>query len=196
MANGSPWNYLMCGILVAVLALLCSCQVPFPGESPTSTPTGGAPMAIQITSSAFTEGSMIPKQHTCDGKNISPPLVWTGIPDNARSLVLIADDPDAPSGTWVHWVVFNIPATVKELPEGIAPVETLPTGGTQGKSSFGKTGYGGPCPPSGTHRYFFKVYALDTELNLRSASTKGDVVKAMDGHVIAQGQLMGTYKRS
>jgi Raf kinase inhibitor-like YbhB/YbcL family protein len=153
-------------------------------------------MALQVTSSAFTQGGMIPKQYTCDGKNISPPLAWTGVPSNAKSQVLIADDPDAPVGTWVHWVVFNIPSAVRELPEAIAPIETLPTGGTQGKSSFGKIGYGGPCPPSGAHRYFFKIYALDTELNLRSASTKDDVVKAMDGHVIAEGQLMGKYQRS
>jgi len=153
-------------------------------------------MALQVTSSAFTPGGVIPKQYTCDGKNISPPLAWAGVPSNAKSLVLIADDPDAPVGTWVHWVVFNIPSAVRELPEAIAPIETLPTGGTQGKSSFGKIGYGGPCPPSGAHRYFFKIYALDTELNLRSASTKDDVVKAMDGHVIAEGQLMGKYQRS
>lgn len=196
MVEGSLRIYVKYGGLIAILALLCACQVPFVGDSPALTPSGGATMALQVTSSAFTPGGVIPKQYTCDGKNISPPLAWAGVPSNAKSLVLIADDPDAPVGTWVHWVVFNIPSAVRELPEAIAPIETLSTGGTQGKSSFGKIGYGGPCPPSGAHRYFFKIYALDTELNLRSASTKDDVVKAMDGHVIAEGQLMGKYQRS
>jgi Raf kinase inhibitor-like YbhB/YbcL family protein len=152
-------------------------------------------MAIMITSPAFQEGGMIPKQYKCDGQNVSPPLAWDSVPGNAKTLALIADDPDAPGRTWVHWVVFDLPATTKSLSENVPPQETIAGGGKQGTTDFRKIGYGGPCPPSGTHRYYFKVYALDRELGLDSKTTKDQVLKAMEGHILAQGQLMGRYKR-
>ncbi|MBI5581410.1 MAG: YbhB/YbcL family Raf kinase inhibitor-like protein [Deltaproteobacteria bacterium] len=152
-------------------------------------------MAITITSSAFTEGAMIPKKHTCDAEDVSPDLKWSGVPKEAKSLALICDDPDAPAGTWVHWVLFNIPADVNALPAGIPSDAALKNGARQGKNDFRKLGYGGPCPPGGTHRYFFKVYALDTVFSLDSGSTKAQVVAAMKGHILAEGQLMGKYKR-
>ena len=150
---------------------------------------------MEITSTAFSEGEMIPQEYTCDGKDISPPLAWTGVPAGTKSLALIADDPDAPVGTWVHWVAFNIPPDVTELPEAI-PTDALPTGGTHGTNSWRRPGYGGPCPPGGTHRYFFKLYALDTELALKAGASKKDVEKAMKVHILAEAQLMGRYKRS
>jgi|SRR5947209_3735700 len=150
---------------------------------------------MEIKSSAFQEGGMIPKQYTCDGQNISPPLEWSDVSPGAKSLALIADDPDAPSGTFTHWVIFNMPATAKGLPENLAQQGTIEGGGRQGKNDFKKSGYGGPCPPSGTHRYFFKLYALDRDLSLDDNATKSDVEKAMQGHVLAQGQLMGRYQR-
>jgi hypothetical protein len=147
-------------------------------------------MAIQLTSSAFTEGSTIPKKYTCDGEDISPALEWSGVPQGTKSLALIVDDPDAPVGTFVHWVLYDIPADATGLPEGVTGTGTL------GKSSFGKTGYGGPCPPKGpAHRYYFKLYALDTALGLKAGSTKAEVEKAMQGHILAQGQVMGKYSR-
>jgi Raf kinase inhibitor-like YbhB/YbcL family protein len=152
-------------------------------------------MAITITSSGFTEGAMIPKKNTCDADDISPDLKWSGVPKEAKSLALICDDPDAPAGTWVHWVLFNIPADVNMLPAGIPADAALKNGSRHGQNDFRKLGYGGPCPPGGTHRYFFKVYALDTVLSLDSGSTKAQVVAAMKGHILAEGQLMGKYKR-
>jgi Raf kinase inhibitor-like YbhB/YbcL family protein len=150
---------------------------------------------MQVTSTAFNDGGMIPQQYTCDGQDKSPPLNWGEAPDKTRSFALIADDPDAPGGTFVHWVLYGLPAEVHELPEGVPDNETLPSGARQGVTGFGAVGYGGPCPPSGTHRYFFKVYALDTELSLPPGRSKADLLKAMEGHVLAQGQIMGKYKR-
>lgn len=153
-------------------------------------------MSIQITSSAFSEGNSIPKKYTCDAEDASPPLAWSGAPAGTKSLALIADDPDAPVGTWVHWVIYNLPPTLTELKEGIAKTPTLEGIGVQGTNDFRKTGYGGPCPPRGKpHRYFFKLYALDTALNLQAGASKTDLEKAMRGHILAQGQLMGTYGR-
>lgn len=150
---------------------------------------------IQITSSAFKEGEFIPAKYTCDGKNVSPPLRWEDVPANTKSIALISDDHDAPAGDWVHWIVFNIPAQVKELQENIPVKKILDNGAKQGLNDFHKIGYGGPCPPGGTHRYFFKIYALDTELQLNPGSTKTEVLKAMGNHVLGQGQLTGKYKR-
>jgi Raf kinase inhibitor-like YbhB/YbcL family protein len=152
-------------------------------------------MAIKLTSSAFVENGLIPKQYTCDSKDISPPLKWESVPEKTKSFALICDDPDAPMGTWVHWVLFNLPANKRELPENLPPIATLPDGSRQGKNDFGKIGYGGPCPPSGTHRYYFKLYALDQPLDLKAGATKGQLLKAMEGHILAEGQLMGKYKR-
>lgn len=152
-------------------------------------------MALQLTSEAFSDGTTIPKRFTCDGEDISPPLSWSGLPAETRSLALICDDPDAPVGTWDHWVLFNIPATATGLPEDVPATATLADGSVHGNNSWGRLGYGGPCPPGGTHRYFFKLYALDIELDLKTGATKSQLVKAMEGHILAQGQLMGKYRR-
>jgi len=152
-------------------------------------------MDIKVSSSAFPDGGMIPAKYTCDGADVSPPLKWDSVPDGTKSIALISDDPDAPMGTWVHWVLFNLPADARELPENVPTDETLPNGAKQGTTDFGRTGYGGPCPPSGTHRYFFKIYALDTMLDLPAGTRKSDLVKAMKDHIIGQGQLIGKYKR-
>lgn len=148
---------------------------------------------IEISSTAFSEGSQIPLKYTCDGMNISPPLAISHIPPGTQSLALIADDPDAPGRTWVHWVLFNLPAATTQLSENIAPVPNLANGARQGINDFGNYGYGGPCPPSGTHRYYFKVYALDISLNLAAGATKDQVKTAMTGHILSQTQLMGLY---
>jgi Raf kinase inhibitor-like YbhB/YbcL family protein len=148
---------------------------------------GGAKM--KITSSAFQEGGNIPSKFTCDGGDRSPPLQIAEIPSSAKSLALIVDDPDAPSGLFTHWIVWNISPQTNGIAEGSAPK------GVQGTSDFGKSGYGGPCPPSGTHRYYFKVFALDRELNLPSDSKRNQLDAAIKGHVVAQGELMGRYSR-
>jgi len=156
---------------------------------------GGKKMSITITSTAFTEGSMIPRDYTCDGEDISPTLTWSGVPDGTKSLALICDDPDAPMGTWVHWVLFSIPAHIMELPAKIPPEKIIQNGAKHGMNDFRKFGYGGPCPPGGTHRYYFKLYALDTEINLEAGITKAQLLKTMEGHILAEGQLMGRYSR-
>jgi Raf kinase inhibitor-like YbhB/YbcL family protein len=151
---------------------------------------------MQLTSSAFTEGKPIPTRYTCDDKDVSPPLQWTHAPPSTGSFVLIADDPDAPAGTWVHWVLFDLPASATALAEDIPKSQHLPGGATQGLNDFRRLGYGGPCPPHGKpHRYFFKLYALDTRLELKPGATKADVERAMQNHVLGQAQLMGTYQR-
>ena len=150
---------------------------------------------MEVTSPAFDEGGMIPKQYTCSGVNISPPIKWSNAPKDTKTFAIICDDPDAPAGTWVHWVIFNIPAMVNELSEKIPPTEVLPDGTKQGKNDFRKIGYDGPCPPSGTHRYFFKVYALSKELDLKAGVTKSELLKAMEDNILSEGQLIGKYKR-
>jgi len=154
-------------------------------------------MAFILTSAALKDGATIPGKYTCDGVDVSPPLAWSGAPAGTRSFALIADDPDAPGGTWVHWVLYNLPAEVSDLPENIAKVESLDLGGArQGRNDFRRPGYGGPCPPPGpAHRYFFKLYALDTRLELKAGAQKKDVEAAMEGHVLGSAQLMGTYAR-
>jgi Raf kinase inhibitor-like YbhB/YbcL family protein len=156
----------------------------------------GADMPFQITSTAFSNGGTITKTYTCDGGDASPPLSWKDAPAGTQSFALIADDPDAPAGTWVHWVAYNLPGTAKELPEGIKKEEQLPDGTQQGRNDFRKIGYNGPCPPPGKpHRYFFKLYALNAKLTLKSGATKSDVEAAMKGHVVAQTEWMGKYGR-
>lgn len=155
----------------------------------------GVPMAIHLESSAFSEGGMIPREYTCDGSDVSPPLSWSGAPDGTKSFALICDDPDAPGKTWVHWVLYDLPAGVGKLPRGVPGRAALSGGGTQGTNDFRKIGYGGPCPPGGTHRYVFKLYALDTELKLGAGATKGDAERAMKGHVLGQATLTGKYSR-
>lgn len=183
--------------LALSLLLLASCArvPPAPSQSPTPATPRETQAEIKVTSAVFKEGQPIPRQYTCDGVNVSPPLEWTGVPKTAKTIAIIADDPDAPSGTWVHWVVYDLPAQNIGLVENLPPDEQLKAGGFQGTNDFRKIGYGGPCPPTGTHRYFFKVYALDNFLSLKVAATKTLVEKAMEGHIVAQGQLMGTYSR-
>ncbi len=150
---------------------------------------------MEIKSSAFGSGEMIPVKYTCDGADFSPPLEWTAGPAGTKSFALICDDPDAPMGTWVHWVIYDIPPTTSMLAEGITREKELPGGGTQGINDFRKIGYGGPCPPGGTHRYFFRLYALDTVLGLKPGITRDQLLKAMKGHILAEAQTMGTYRR-
>jgi Raf kinase inhibitor-like YbhB/YbcL family protein len=151
---------------------------------------------MTISSKAFTQGGAIPSKYTCDGKNVSPPLAWEGAPASAKCLALIMDDPDAPGGDWVHWVVFHLPTSVSELAEHVPPLATLPEGGVQGRNDFKKLGYGGPCPPSGTHRYFFRLYALNSMLPLRAGATRKELDDAMRDIIITKAELMGTYARS
>jgi Raf kinase inhibitor-like YbhB/YbcL family protein len=144
---------------------------------------------LSVESPAFENNKLIPAKYTCDGDDVNPPLTIEGVPEGTKTLALIVDDPDAPMGTWDHWIVWNIPATTSKIAENTVP-------GTEGMNDFRKRSYGGPCPPSGTHRYFFKVYALDVKLDLSPTSRKRDVEKAMQGHVLAKGELVGLYRRS
>ena len=150
---------------------------------------------MEVKSSAFKNNGIIPKQYTCDGENFSPPLAWSGISANTKSLALICDDPDAPNGTWVHWIIFNMPPAAKGLQEGVLPVPEFAHTARQGINDFKKLGYSGPCPPSGTHRYFFKLYALNAKLNLEAGATKKQLEDAMKGHIVDQTELAGKYKR-
>jgi Raf kinase inhibitor-like YbhB/YbcL family protein len=148
-------------------------------------------MKFQVASTAFAEGQPIPQKYTGDGDDVSPPLTWSDPPAGTKSFALICDDPDAPRGTWVHWVLFNLPPTLRGLPEGASAGAAI-----DGVSDFGEVGYGGPAPPKGKpHRYYFKVYALDTTLNLPAGASKADVMAACKGHVLSEGELMGTYQR-
>jgi Raf kinase inhibitor-like YbhB/YbcL family protein len=171
--------------------LLCSCE----DKEYAYKKEGEKKMEFSITSSAFDDGGMMPAKYTPDGKDISPPLSWSGVPEGTKSIALINDDPDAPVGTWVHWVVYNLPPDADGLEENIPPDPALSSGAIQGTTDFGRIGYGGPAPPSGTHRYFFKLYALDTMLDLAPGASKAQVRSAMVGHVLAEAQLMGKYKR-
>lgn len=152
-------------------------------------------MKMNVTSSAFEDGGVIPERYTGDGEDVSPPLSWSGVPAGTNSIAIISDDPDAPFGVWVHWVIFNLPPDLTGLAEGVPAEGTLQNGARQGINGSRTIGYSGPYPPSGYHRYYFKVYALDTTLALKSGITKADLLKAMKGHVLAEGQLMGKYKR-
>jgi Raf kinase inhibitor-like YbhB/YbcL family protein len=157
---------------------------------------GGSKMSLKIESSGFKSGGDIPRKFTCEGAEVSPPLKWDDPPTGTKSLALIADDPDAPAGTWVHWVMYNMEPQLRELHEDIAQAEEVPGIGRQGLNDFRKIGYGGPCPPPGKpHRYFFKLYALDAKLNLKTRATKLDVEQAMKGHILAQAELVGKYRR-
>jgi Raf kinase inhibitor-like YbhB/YbcL family protein len=180
-------------LLLVGLLLLAAC-----GGAPAAAPATAGPArgdGMKISSPAFVEGALIPGRYTCDGEDISPPLQWTAAPPETATLALVADDPDAPLGTWVHWVVFDLPAATMGLPEGVPAQPALEGGGVQGVTSFRKVGYGGPCPPSGTHRYYFRLYALDTSMALSSNATAADLRAAMQGHVLAEATLMGRYRR-
>jgi Raf kinase inhibitor-like YbhB/YbcL family protein len=155
----------------------------------------GRKTEMKISSSSFKEGEMIPSKYTCDGDNISPHLTWISYPENTISFAIISDDPDAPAGDWVHWVVYNIPTSVNELKENFPKDKTFENGTKQGTTDFGRTGYDGPCPPNGTHRYYFKLYALDIPINKDAGMTKQELLKAMEGHIVAEVQLIGKYKR-
>ena len=157
-------------------------------------------MPLILSSTAFSQQGSIPTRYTCEGKDISPPLSWSDVPEGTQSFSLIVDDPDAPDPkaprmTWVHWVLYNLPATARELPEGITS-GALPAGTKEGQNDWNRTGYGGPCPPIGRHRYLHKLYALDTVLPDLQKPTKPQLQKAMDGHVLAHAELIGTYKKA
>jgi Raf kinase inhibitor-like YbhB/YbcL family protein len=189
-------------VTAAAIALGCSSreQKSTPAaeteEATTSQEATAMSTTIQLTSPVFENGKPIPVKYTCDGDDVSPELKWGNLPEGTRSIALICDDPDAPMGTWVHWVLFDLPVEVTGLPEAIPGTETLDNGATQGMTNFKRVGYGGPCPPPGKpHRYFFKLYAVDKMLGLSSGADKGEVLSAMEGHVLGEGQLMGTYGR-
>jgi Raf kinase inhibitor-like YbhB/YbcL family protein len=176
-------------VLMALGALTNGCGGVSEPETP---PSGGA---MRLTSSAFAEGGLIPARYSCDGEDISPPLAWEGVPAGAQALALICEDPDAPAGVWTHWVLTDLPLTPAGLPEALPPDPQPPTGGVHGINSWRKLGYGGPCPPSGVHRYIFKLYALDAPLALGQRASLRDVQSAMQGHILDSAQLMGRYGR-
>jgi len=156
-------------------------------------------MPLIVKSSAFTDGQEIPRRHTCEGEDVSPPLAWSGAPAGTKTFALIVDDPDAPDPkaprmTWVHWVLYNLPATATALPEGVKPA-ALPAGTREGRNDWKRTGYGGPCPPIGRHRYFHKLYALDAALPDLGTPGKAELERAMKGHVLARAELVGTYQK-
>ncbi len=156
----------------------------------------GAAQALDLSSPGFPAGGEIPATYTCDGVDRSPALRWGDVPAGVKEFALIVDDPDAPGGVWVHWVLYGIPADVRSLPEGVPPRDAVPGSGIQGVNDFRRTGYGGPCPPHGpAHRYVFTLYALDSRLDLRPGLTKADLLKVMEGHILARGEIVGRYKR-
>lgn len=150
---------------------------------------------MKLHSAAFEDKGTMPKQYTCQGADLSPPLNWTGVPKQAESLVLICDDPDAPRG-WVHWVLYDIPAQVDELSAALPNLEILSNGAYQGVNDFKRLGYGGPCPPTGTHRYYFKLFAVDKRLKLKPGAHKEEIMKAIKGHVLEESTLMGKYHKT
>jgi Raf kinase inhibitor-like YbhB/YbcL family protein len=178
-------------ILLCIIAL-SGCQ---PNKESKTMPPGDETMKLAITSTAFVTGGMIPKKYSGEAENVSPPLAWSEVPGRTKSLALIVDDPDAPSGDWVHWVVYNMPATMREMPEDVGPDERVAGIGIQGRNGSGKIGWEGPYPPSGTHRYFFKLYALDKVLEDVPGLSKTQLLEAMTGHILVKAELMGRYKR-
>ncbi|MBD2409656.1 phosphatidylethanolamine-binding protein [Nostoc calcicola FACHB-389] len=191
------YNFIVIYLLIGLFIISCSSEYKgnLPINSSNSSQLPKEVKIMKLESNVFNANDLIPNKYTCDGKDISPPLLWDEIPIGTESIALIVDDPDAPGRTFVHWVVYDIPNTTHQLPENIPTVKTLPNGGVQGKNDFGKFGYGGPCPPSGTHRYFFKLFALDKSLGLAAGATKNQILAAMEGHVLATAELVGKYKR-
>ena len=189
--------YLISGLFAIFSLLLASCNATEArNEVISSAAKDDATTTIVVSSTAFKEGDRIPVIYTCDGQDISPALTWDELPEQTEVFVLIVDDPDAPGGVFTHWVLFNIPASIHQFGESIPTQEQLENGALQGRNDFGKIGYRGPCPPSGrSHRYRFTIYALDQHLNLKAGASKKQVVDAMQGHILAQGQLTGTYQR-
>jgi Raf kinase inhibitor-like YbhB/YbcL family protein len=192
ISKSKPLRLLLLVTCLAIAVGGCSS-----GPSPTASPEKERPAAVpfSLTSTAFAEGEPIPRQYTCDGEDISPPLQWRDVPEGTRSFALVADDPDAPGGTWDHWLLYNLPAEARSLPEGVPPDAELSDGSRHGQNSWPRLGYGGPCPPSGTHRYFFKLYALDMVLELDAGASKERLSQAMEGHILAEAELMGMYTR-
>lgn len=154
-----------------------------------------SPMVIKMKSAVFDEGEPIPTRYTCDGVDISPPLEWDVLPENTESIALICEDPDAPGGLWTHWIIFNLPPGTRNLKEHVMEREVLDNGAMQGLNDFGRIGYGGPCPPGGTHRYYYKMYAMDIKLDLPPQTRRNELLEAIDGHILDQGQIMGVYTR-
>ena len=174
-------------LITVVLALVVPAEVR--GQEASSS-------KMELTTTSFTPGGFIPKRFTCEAADVSPALAWTDPPPGTRSFAIIEDDPDAPSGTFVHWVVYDLPAAYRKLPEALSGNDQMPGGGRQGTNDFSRTGYSGPCPPPGRpHRYFIRLYAVDTILNLRPAATRKELDAAMQGHILAQAELMGRYQR-
>lgn len=190
-------------VLILLLTAWPIAGLQLPGEgfnrseyTEASQAQGGRTMAFTLTTTAFSAGGEIPKKNTCDGADLSPALAWNDAPAGTQTFALIADDPDAPVGTWTHWVIWNIPAKLTGLAENVLKTETLADGTRQGRNDFQRVGYGGPCPPPGKpHRYFFRLYALDSKLDLRAGSSRAELEHAISGHVLAQTELMGKYGR-
>jgi Raf kinase inhibitor-like YbhB/YbcL family protein len=177
-----------------LLAVLMACGALVSTQNWAATPLPGG-RTMQITSTAIPSGGAIPRQYTCDGNDLSPPLEWGEPPEGTRSFALVAEDPDAPSGMFVHWVLFNLPAETRTLHEGVPSDARLANGARHGRNGWGNQGYGGPCPPGGTHRYYFRLYALDAMLDLPAGATRAQLMKAMEGHILAETDLMGRYAR-
>jgi Raf kinase inhibitor-like YbhB/YbcL family protein len=182
-------------VFFLVPTFLCVCMIGVQAKQIEQIEKEGNSMKLEIRSTAFDEGGSIPRKYTCDGTDISPPLSWMQPPEETKSLVLICDDPDAPMGTWVHWVLYGLSPDTLALPEDVPDKKEVLGGARQGTNDFHKIGYGGPCPPGGTHRYYFKLYAIDSEPGLNSGATKKEVLDSIEGHVLAEGQLMGRYSR-
>ncbi len=179
--------------LLLLFAAMSGCVAPTPDET---APLGNSQAALTITSTAFATGGNIPVEYTCQGQNISPPLDWDQGPTETASFALIVDDPDAPSGVYTHWVIYNLPSDARSLPMAVPNENQLPDGAIQGNNSSGKIGYSGPCPPPGKiHHYRFTLYALDSYLNLAAGASKQELLKVIEGHVLAQEQLIGLYQR-
>lgn len=210
--RGTDWRRLSVLVVLCVVAsvAVAACEVPVVETGTdvvqTATPEtddtseqdaekGEGDVGFTLTSSAFAQGEAIPQRYTCDGEDISPPLSWSDPPEGTVTYALIMDDPDAPSGTWVHWLFYNLPGEARGLHAGVEPQERELEGIPHGVNSWDAKGYGGPCPPGGTHRYFFRLYALDTKLELSGAATAEELRAAMEGHILATAELMGTYSR-
>jgi len=181
---------------MSTTSLLLISLLAFGGLFVPSLADGGDAMSLKVTSDAFHDGEPIPKDHTCDGADRSPPLQWEDAPEGTKAFAVVVDDPDAPVGTWTHWLIYNVPPAAKALGRGVPTKDTLGDGSRQGTNDFGKIGYGGPCPPRGSnHRYFFKVYALSAPLDLEPGAKRDAVLKALKEKTLAQGQLIGRYGR-
>ena len=180
---------------IAIIIFGCLCALAATAALSLSAETQGGTMDLK--SPAFQSGAAIPRKYTCDADDVSPRLSWSDVPSGTKALALIADDPDAPGGTWVHWVIYDLPADANELAEGVPSKETLQNGAKQGVNDFRKVGYGGPCPPAGNpHRYVFKLYALNAPTNLKPRASKQQLLAAMKGHILGEAELIGQYKRA